>query len=103
MTSNQDSSDYQAYFKISYTEITGIFPIKKSFTISEFLHYVKYTSNIRDTLNITQIYAIEIVEVGKPGGELAEPMEPSDNETLLQRYGNVSKDIAFYVRLLPQV
>lgn len=53
---------------------------------------------MRNNLNINQRYDIELVDTGKPDGELAPPMEPRYDETLLQRYGHTNQLVTFYAR-----
>ena len=96
MSSSQESNTIQVYFKIPYTEITTLVVIKNSLTIREFLEYVNI--EVRNNLNINDYYDIEVVEAGKPCDELALHIEPSDEETLLQRYGNINTLVAFYAR-----
>jgi len=92
----QESNTIGVYFKIPYTEITTLLRIPISLTIRQFLEYVD-TNLPRINLNIHPRYRIQVVETGKPGGELAVEMEPRDDQTLLERYGN-NNIIAFYVR-----
>lgn len=96
MASPQESNIISVYFKIPYTEITTLLRIPNNLTIRQFLEYVD-NDLPRINLNIHQRYSIQVVETGKPGGELAVEMEPRDDQTLLQRYGN-NNSIAFYVR-----
>jgi hypothetical protein len=53
---------------------------------------------VRNNLNINSRYDIELVEVGKPDGELAPCMEPRNDETLLQRCNGSPKLMAYYAR-----
>jgi hypothetical protein len=85
----------QVYFKIPYTEIASVFSLEKSMTMVEFMQYVN--EEVRNILHINARYAIDVVDTNKPGGELAEALEPF-NETLLQRYGTTNNYITFYAR-----
>lgn len=96
MASPQETNTIQVYFKIPYTEITSVVVVQNSLTTQEFLEYVNI--DVRNNLNINQRYDIELVDTGKEGGELAPPMEPRYDETLLQRYGNTRQTVAFYAR-----
>lgn len=96
MSSSQESTTIRVYCKIPYTDISTVFQIQNSLTTKEFLEYVNI--NVRNNLNINQRYDIEIVDTGKPHGELAEPMEPRCDETLLERYGNTNTLVTFYAR-----
>jgi hypothetical protein len=96
MSSSPETNTIQVYFKIPYTEITTVVNVEDSLTTMEFLEYVN--TNVRNNLNINQKYDIEIVDTDKTGGELAAPMEPRYDETLLQRYGNTNQIISFYAR-----
>lgn len=101
MDSSQETMEFIVYFKIPYTEVTSVNMIKKSLTTSEFVEYVN--TDVRNTLNINSKYYIEVVDISKPSGELAEPIEPRNDETLLQRYGDVNKSIAFYIRPVDRI
>lgn len=96
MASPQESNNIHVYFKIPYTEITTVTMVENSLTTIQFLDYVNV--EVRNILNINQRYDIELVDTGKPNGELSAPIEPRNNETLLQRYGNTNQIVAFYVR-----
>jgi hypothetical protein len=96
MATPQESNTIQVYFKIPFTEITTTCNVDCSLTTLEFMNYVN--SDIRYNLNIHSRYYIELVDTGKPGGELATCMEPRYDETLLQRYNRMNKVIAFYTR-----
>jgi hypothetical protein len=96
MSNTEESSTFQFYFKIPFTEITTFVEIQKCLTTNEFLEYVNI--EVRNNLNINSKYDIEVVDAGKPNGELAYCMEPRYDETLLQRYGNVKTIIACYAR-----
>jgi hypothetical protein len=49
-------------------------------------------------LNINSKYYIEVIDVGQTDKELAQCIEPRDEDTLLQRYCHINQPIAFYVR-----
>jgi len=98
---SSETNIISVYFKIPYTDITTVVDVEDSLTTAQFVEYVN--TYVRNNLNINQRYYIEIVETGKPGGELAPPIEPRDDETLLQRYGNRNKCIAFYSRPVHQI
>ncbi len=84
------------YFKIPFTDITTSCVVDNSLTTLEFMNFVNM--DVRNNLNINPRYDIELVEVGKPAGELAPCMEPRIDETLLQRYNGSPKLIAYYAR-----
>ena len=88
-------NNIQVYFKIPYTEIASVLLLEKSMTMFEFMQYVN--EEVRNILHINARYAIDVVDTNKPGGELAEALEPF-NETLLQRYGTTNNYITFYAR-----
>lgn len=101
MPSPQETNTIQVYFKIPYTEVTTVVNVKDSLTTVEFMEYVN--TYVRNILNINPRDVIELVEAGKPGGELAVHMEPRHDETLLQRYGNTNQTLAFYARPVPRL
>lgn len=96
MATPEESNTIQVYFKIPFTDITTTCTVDCSLTTLEFIDYVN--ADVRNNLNINSRYDIELVDTGKPGGELAQCMEPRNDVTLLQRYNNVNKLIAFYAR-----
>ena len=96
MATPQESNTIQVYFKIPFTDITTTCVVDCSLTTLEFMDYVN--SDVRNNLNINSRYDIELVDIGKRGGELATCMEPRYDETLLQRYNRMNKVIAFYAR-----
>jgi len=96
MATPQESNTIQVYFKVPFTDITTTCTVNCSLTTLEFMDYVN--SDVRNNLNINSRYDIEIVDTGKPAGELAPCMEPRNDETLLQRYNVVNKLIAVYAR-----
>jgi hypothetical protein len=90
---------FDIYCKIPFTEVTGTFRVQSNMTITQFLEYAN--ADIRNNLNIHSYYAIEVVQTGKPGVELAEAIEPTHEQTLEERYGNIYNAgnlVAFYIR-----
>ena len=96
MATPQEANTIQVYFKIPFTEITTTCVVNCNLTTNELLEYVN--TDVRNNLNINSRFDIELVDTGKPGGELATCMEPRYDETLLQRYNIVNKTISFYAR-----
>jgi hypothetical protein len=96
MPTPEESNTIKVYFKIPFTVITTTRIVSSSLTTNEFLEYVN--TYVRNNLNINSRYDIELVDTGKPGGELATCLEPRNDETLLQRYNRVNQVIAFYAR-----
>lgn len=94
MVTPQELNTIPVYFKIPFTEITTTCVVDANLTTMEFMEYVDV--EVRNNLNINSRYDIEIVEVGKPDGELAPCMEPRNDEMLLPRYNGSPK--AYYVR-----
>jgi hypothetical protein len=82
------------YCKIPFTETTGIFKIRNNLTISELLEYVNV--HVRNKLNIDKSYNIEVVEVEL--GELGDPIETDNKQTLPQVYRNINNCLVFYIR-----
>lgn len=95
MIAHQESNIIQNYFKIPFSELIVNLVVDNNLTLTEFYNYVNV--EVRQMLNIHSKYYIEIVESGKPDGELASCIEPRNDETLLQRYGT-KQIIAFYAR-----
>lgn len=96
MSASSETNRISIYFKIPYTKITTVVNVDNSLTTIEFLEYVN--DHVRNKLNINSKYHIELVDTGKPEGELAAPMEPRYDETLLQRYGSNNTLVTFYAR-----
>lgn len=96
MSASPETNIISVYFKIPYTELTTVIDVDDSLTTVEFLEYVNV--HVRNKLNINSRYDIELVDTGKPQGELAAPMEPRNDETLLQRYGQNRTHLTFYAR-----
>lgn len=98
MSASPETNNITIYFKVPYTDITTVVDVDDSLTTMEFLEYVNNENNyIRDKLYINSRFDIEVVDTGKPGDELACPMEPRYDETLSQRYGQ-NKFVSFYAR-----
>ena len=108
MTNPELPSVIKIYYKIPFTETTGIFQIKDSLTITELLVYIdteirsdlnEHNAQVLSQLNIHSEYDIEVIdaELDETGCKL----EPSE-ETLRERYRNkiYNNSLAYYVRLV---
>jgi hypothetical protein len=60
------------------------------------LNYVQ--TQVRNMLHIHGRYAVELVAVDQADGEYAPAIVANDDQTLLQRYGDINTPLAFYVR-----
>jgi len=96
MTNLELPSVIELYYKIPFTETTGIFKIKDSLTITELLVYID--TEIRPELNISSQYNIEVIDVEL--GETGCKLEPSE-ETIRERYRNklFNNCLVYYFRL----
>ena len=96
MTNPELPSVIELYYKIPFTETTGICKIKDSLTITELLVYID--TEIRRDLNIHSEYDIEVVDVEL--GETGCKLEPSE-ETIRERYRNklFNNCLVYYFRL----
>ena len=107
MTNPELPSVIKIYYKIPFTETTGIFQIKDSLTITELLVYIdteirsdlnEHNAQVLSQLNIHSEYDIEVIdaELDETGCKL----EPSE-ETLRERYRNklFNNSLAYYFRL----
>jgi len=94
MSNSELTSTIDLYCKIPFTETTGIFKIQNCLTISQFLEYVNH--DVRNKLNINQIYDIEVIEVEL--GELGIPMETNNQQTICERYRITNNCFVCYVR-----
>ena len=94
-------SEHSFYFKLVYTCQTVNYDIDLNMSMTEFINYVK--DKIRVDFNIDNNCDIEIVESGQPNNvngrdaEVASALEYS-NTTIIEKYGDNYKYIAFYVR-----
>ena len=94
-------STHSFYFKLAYTCQTINYDINLDMSIENFINYVK--DKIRVDFNIDNNCDIEIVETGQPNNvngrdaEVASALEYSDT-TIIEKYGDNYKYIAFYVR-----
>ena len=94
-------SEHSFYFKLVYTCQTVNYDIDLNMSMTEFINYVK--DKIRVDFNIYNNCDIEIVESGQPNNvngrdaEVASALEYS-NTTIIEKYGDNYKYIAFYVR-----
>ena len=94
-------SKHSFYFKLVYTCQTVNYDIDLNMSMTEFINYVK--DKIRVDFNIDNNCDIEIVESGQPNNvngrdaEVASALEYS-NTTIIEKYGDNYKYIAFYVR-----
>jgi hypothetical protein len=95
MVTRLETTTVMIYFKIPYTDITHTCVVNNRLTTLQLIDYVNV--DVRNNLNINPRYDIELVEVGKPDGELAPCVEPRNDETLLQRYHSPNM-IAYYAR-----
>lgn len=100
MTASSETM-YNIYFKIPFTEFTYSTDVPVLLTTEKLIE--KVNLSIRSFLHISSKYDIELVDVGQPDGELAPHIEPRDDETLIQRYGNANRFIAMYVRPVGRV
>ena len=110
MTNPELPSVIEIYYKIPFTETTGIFKIKDSLTITELLVYIdteirpelnihfEHNPQVLSQLNIHSEYDIEVIDVEL--GETGCKLEPSE-ETLSERYRNklFNNSLAYYFRL----
>jgi hypothetical protein len=90
---------YQFYFKIPYTEQTHDISFNSNLTIKQFIELID-SNFIREYFNIHENYNVETVEAGNNvngHAELAPALEPSQ-ETLKDKYGNNYHYRAFYIR-----
>ena len=96
-------SEHNFYFKLAYTCKTINYEINLDLSITDFINYVK--NKIRIDFNIDSNKTIEIVEAGQfnnvngRDAELAPALEISD-KTIREKYENVYKQTAFYIRLV---
>jgi len=111
MTNPELPSVIEIYYKIPFTETTGIFKIKNSLTITELLvyidteirsdlnHHFEHNAELLSQLNISSEYDIEVIDVEL--GELGPNLEPSE-ETLSERYRNklFNNCLVYYFRLV---
>ena len=108
MTNPELPSVIKVYYKIPYTETTGIFKIKDSLTITELLVYIdteirsdlnEHNAQFLSQLNISSEYDIEVIDAELD--ELGPKLEPSE-ETIRERYRNkiYNNSLAYYVRLV---
>jgi hypothetical protein len=110
MTNPELPSVIKVYYKIPYTETTGIFKIKDSLTITELLVYIdteirpelnihfEHNAQVLSQLNISSEYDIEVIdaELDETGCKLE-----SSEETLREKYRNklFNNSLAYYFRL----
>ena len=107
MTNPELPSVIKIYYKIPFTETTGIFQIKDSLTITELLVYIdteirsdlnEHNAQVLSQLNIHSEYDIEVIdaELDETGCKLE-----SSEETLRERYRNklFNNSLAYYFRL----
>ena len=108
MTNPELPSVIKVYYKIPYTETTGIFKIKDSLTITELLVYIdteirsdlnEHNAQVLSQLNIHSEYDIEVIDAELD--ELGPKLEPNE-ETIRERYRNkiYNNSLAYYVRLV---
>jgi|LakMenE18May11ns_1017448.scaffolds.fasta_scaffold9258454_1 hypothetical protein len=97
-------SEHRFYFKLAYTNQTIYYNIDLNSTMTSFILNTKH--RIRENLNISENYDIEIIEAGQYNNvngrdaELAPALTLTDT-TLIEKYRNNYKDIAFYIRKIP--
>lgn len=97
-------SDHTFYFKLVYTERTVRYNISPDKSLTDFINYVKVM--VRDDFTISDNYSVEIVPTGQPyvpgqDPEMAAKLEPSNYYTIRDIYGENYKNIAFYIRTVP--
>ena len=108
MTNPELPSVIKIYYKIPFTETTGIFQIKDSLTITELLVYIdteirsdlnEHNAQVLSQLNIHSEYDIEVIDAELD--ELGPKLEPNE-ETIRERYRNkiYNNSLAYYVRLV---
>jgi len=96
---------YEFYFKMVYTCQTKFYTVNPDLSIKNFIEDIKNRAIIDFNINLNE--DIEIVEAGNPDNingrdaELAPALEPLDT-TVRQIYGNRHKNIAFYIRRVPE-
>ena len=96
MPSQASALFFPVYFKIPHSQISSIFMLQRTLTTTDLQNYVN--EEVRNRLHIHARYDIEIVDIDKPGGELAPAIVPNNEQLLIQRYGDINVPIAFYVR-----
>ncbi len=110
MTNPELPSVIELYYKIPFTETTGICKIKDSLTITELLVYIdteirrdlnihlQHNAELLSQLNIHSEYDIEVIDVEL--GETGCKLEPSE-ETIRERYRNklFNNSLVYYFRL----
>ena len=107
MTNPELPSVIKIYYKIPFTETTGIFQIKDSLTITELLVYIdteirsdlnEHNAQVLSQLNIHSEYDIEVIDAELD--ELGPKLEPSE-ETIRERYRNklFNNSLVYYFRL----
>ena len=110
MTNPELPSVIKIYYKIPFTETTGIFQIKDSLTITELLVYIdteirsdlnehfQHNAQVLSQLNIHSEYDIEVIDAELD--ELGPKLEPSE-ETIRERYRNklFNNSLVYYFRL----
>jgi hypothetical protein len=96
-------SEHRFSFKMVYSCKNITYDINLDTTIADFINIVK--SRIRNDFNISDDFDIQIVEAGQFNNvngrdpELAPALEISD-KTIREKYENVYKQTAFYIRLV---
>ena len=110
MTNPELPKVINVYYKIPYTETSGIFKIKDSLTITELLvyidteirsdlnHHFEHNAELLSQLNIHSEYDIEVIDAELD--ELGPKLEPNE-ETIRERYRNkiYNNSLAYYIRL----
>jgi hypothetical protein len=94
----------ELYFKQVYTCKTQTYTININYTMSQFYEFIT-TKAFSDDFGINQnSYKIEIVETGQfdningHDAELAPALNPTEEITLREKYGDNLKHKAFYIR-----
>lgn len=99
---SQDNGDYTFYFKIAYTNITFYFSFNPDTTIKNFIQKISH-----EMREISPNNSIEIVEAGQIDNinrfhsEEAPKIDYPDEYTLRDIYWNRWRNIAFYIRFIP--
>ncbi len=102
-------SDFQIetielYFKQVYTCKTNVYPVNIDYTVAQFYEFITTKAFSDDFAINCNSYKIEIVEAGQfdnvngRDAELAPAINPNEEVTLRDKYGDNIKHKAFYIR-----
>lgn len=101
---NRTNSYYELYFKLAYSCQTKKYFVRSNVTLSQFIDDIKMRA--RSDFHLSDDEDVEIVEAGQYHNingrdpELAPALQPS-NVLLSEMYENTNKNIAFYIRKIP--